>query len=77
MYRAGLIIEHRMKASERFMPEFITGSNDEDILIGMDILGKGEFAFTHYNDKYVFTFRYPPTSEPIDFRDSHENEKVE
>ena len=45
--------------------------------VGMDILGKGEFAFTHYDDKYVFTFRYPPTSEPIDFRDSHENEKVE
>lgn len=77
VYRAGLVIEHRMKAAERFMPEFITGSNDEDVLIEMDILGKGEFAFTHYNDKYVFTFRYPPTSEPIDFRDSHENEKIE
>lgn len=30
-----------------------------EILIGMDIISKGDFAVTNYNSKTVFTFRFP------------------
>ncbi len=37
-----------------------------DILIGMDIITLGDFAITNYNNKTVFSFRFP-SSEVIDF----------
>ena len=39
---------------------------DVDILIGMDIITLGDFAITNYNNKTVFSFRFP-SSEIIDF----------
>jgi len=30
-----------------------------DIIIGMDIISRGDFAVTHYNGKTVFSFRIP------------------
>jgi len=37
-----------------------------DILIGMDIIGKGDFVITNYDGHTVFTFRIP-SQEKIDF----------
>ena len=37
-----------------------------EILIGMDIITLGDFAITNYNNKTVFSFRFP-SSEVIDF----------
>lgn len=37
-----------------------------DVLIGMDIINKGDFAVTNKNGKTVFTYRYPSV-ECIDF----------
>ena len=37
-----------------------------DILIGMDIITLGDFAITNYNNKTVFSFRFP-SCEVIDF----------
>lgn len=37
-----------------------------DILIGMDIIGLGDFAVTNYNRQTVFSFRFP-SSGCIDF----------
>ena len=37
-----------------------------DILIGMDIIGLGDFAISHVNNKTVFSFRFPSCSI-IDF----------
>jgi predicted aspartyl protease len=37
-----------------------------DVLIGMDILGTGDFAVTHHLDKTTFSFRWPSQDE-IDF----------
>lgn len=37
-----------------------------DMLIGMDIIGAGDFAVTHANGKTVFTYRQPSTAR-IDF----------
>jgi hypothetical protein len=39
---------------------------DCDILIGMDIIGQGDFAVTNYNGKTAFSFRLP-SREEIDF----------
>ena len=38
----------------------------EDVLIGMDIIGFGDFAITHPNGNTKFTFRFPSTAD-IDF----------
>jgi hypothetical protein len=37
-----------------------------DILIGMDIIGMGDFAVSNYNGRIVFSFRVPSMAE-IDF----------
>jgi predicted aspartyl protease len=37
-----------------------------DILIGMDIIGRGDFAVTNYNNITIFSFRMP-SQEQIDF----------
>jgi len=37
-----------------------------DALIGMDVIGRGDFAVTNFNGKTVFTFRMP-SCEKIDF----------
>ena len=39
---------------------------DWDVLIGMDIIGSGDFAVTNKDGKTVFSFRFPST-ECIDF----------
>jgi hypothetical protein len=39
---------------------------DCDVLIGMDIIGIGDFAITNHNGKTTWTFRTPPCEE-IDF----------
>ncbi|MCA0446774.1 MAG: retroviral-like aspartic protease family protein [Bacteroidetes bacterium] len=40
--------------------------NDEDILIGMNVIRIGDFAITNHGGKTQFTFRVPSV-EPIDF----------
>lgn len=42
------------------------GKQKLDMLIGMDIISKGDFAVSNYNGKTVFTFRTPSTDR-IDF----------
>jgi SEC-C motif/gag-polyprotein putative aspartyl protease len=37
-----------------------------DVLIGMDMITRGDFAITHHNGNTCFTFRYP-SMEKIDF----------
>lgn len=44
---------------------------DCDVLIGMDIISKGDFAVTNKDGKTLFSFRMPST-ERIDFEKSRE-----
>lgn len=53
---------HEITASE--MPGLT--SRFDDILIGMDIIGLGDFAVSNYRGKTTFTFRVPSLEE-IDF----------
>lgn len=41
-----------------------------DVLIGMDLINKGDFALTHEGGNTVFSFRYPSLAT-IDFQDEH------
>lgn len=60
-----LNIENVMIASGKLGPGI-------DILIGMDIITLGDFAITNYNNKTVFSFRFP-SSEIIDFVKKEKN----
>jgi len=41
-------------------------SDEYDVVIGMDVIGKGDLAVTNLNDKTTFSFRIPSEVE-IDF----------
>jgi predicted aspartyl protease len=43
-----------------------------EVLIGMDVIGNGDFAVTHKDKKTVFSFRIPSIAR-IDFVKEHEN----
>lgn len=45
---------------------------DYDMVIGMDIICKGDFALTNKDDRTTFSFRIPSTEE-LDFTQSKEN----
>jgi predicted aspartyl protease len=42
-------------------------AGNTDVLIGMDLINKGDFALTHKDGNTVFSFRYPSMAL-IDFR---------
>lgn len=44
---------------------------DADILIGMDIIGMGDFAVTNAGGVTKFSYRTPPSLEHIDFVQEH------
>lgn len=46
-----------------------------DMLIGMDIIGMGDFAVTNNDGKTVMTYRFP-SSKRIDFVVEHRSDKV-
>jgi len=46
-----------------------------DMLIGMDIIGAGDFAITNHDGKTVMTYRFP-SSKRIDFVVEHHSDKV-
>ena len=43
------------------------GSKHFDVIIGMDILSRGDFALSSDNDSLVFSIRFPSQKESIDF----------
>ncbi len=45
----------------------VAGSGNFDIIIGMDILSKGDIALTGSTDGLVFSMRFPTVLEPVDF----------
>lgn len=50
-------------------------AGDFDILIGMDIIGAGDFAVTNHNGKTVMSYRLPSSSE-IDFVKEYQDGQV-
>lgn len=46
---------------------------DDDVLIGMDIITKGDFSITNYKGKTVFSFRTPSVAK-IDYEEEYKKE---
>ena len=51
-----------VRVTEGILPE----SDDAEVLIGMDIIGMGDFAITNAGGRTTLSFRMPPSKE-IDF----------
>jgi hypothetical protein len=64
-YLVNLYLPNNLEVRGVRVSEGILGEK-VDVLIGMDIISKGDFAVTNYNGRTVFTFRYPSV-ECIDF----------
>ncbi|MDR1202272.1 MAG: aspartyl protease family protein [Tannerellaceae bacterium] len=64
VYYINLHLPNKVAISEIRVVEGIP--NNCDMLIGMDVIGLGDFAVTNYNGKTVFSFRIP-SIEKIDF----------
>lgn len=65
LYLVAIFLPHRVFVSELMVVKAsVTG--DAEVLIGMDIIGRGDFAVTNKDGKTVFTFRRP-SLERIDF----------
>ena len=45
----------------------VAGSNNFDVIIGMDILTRCDFAISNVNGEMVFTMRIPSSNKAIDF----------
>ena len=50
------------------------GAQGIDILIGMDIISKGDFAISNYNGKTQFSFRLP-SQQDVDYKSEYNNNK--
>jgi predicted aspartyl protease len=67
VYRVSLFLPNGMSfAAQRVTLGDIEGC---DVLIGMDIIGRGDFAVSSDNGKTLFSFRHP-SAGPIDFMSS-------
>jgi hypothetical protein len=53
LWLPNLIIIPKLQVTMGFL------GNDIDVLIGMDVIGKGDFAVSNYNGKTAFTYRIP------------------
>jgi hypothetical protein len=64
-----LYLPNQVRVLKVLVAEGIPGG--ADMLIGMDIIGLGDFAVSNYNNKTVFSFRMP-SMDTIDFcKSSH------
>jgi len=65
VYLVSIVLPNKVRIPTLSVTEG-TFEDDFDLLIGMDIINKGDFAVTNQDNKTLFSFRYPST-EQIDF----------
>lgn len=68
-YLVNLILPNNVRFPNLSVSEAPTLGGTYDVLIGMDIIAKGDFAVTQANNQTCFSFRVPPGSTHIDFVD--------
>lgn len=73
-----VMVPHVRVTEVQLIPDGNTADDKQpQLLIGMDIIGLGDFAVTNTNDKTTFSFRVPSVQE-IDFiPDTQENNVME
>jgi predicted aspartyl protease len=64
-YLVSMILPNKLNVPDILVTEGDLGDNF-DVLIGMDIIGCGDFSVTNVDNKTVFSFRYP-SCETIDY----------
>ena len=65
-YLVDIILPNNMKIKQVKMCSSKIGAQNLDLLIGTDIINKGDFAISNYKKNTCFTFRIP-SKECIDF----------
>ena len=60
LYRINISIDNTIPFESVEVGSFIKGDRFEDVIIGMDILSKSDFAVTCKNGRMKFTIEYPP-----------------
>lgn len=58
-YMVDIILPNKLKIQNVVVCESEIGVQGIGVLIGMDIIGLGDFSVSNYNDKTVFTYRVP------------------
>lgn len=58
-YLLDIILPNNVKIQDVEVCDSDIGNQGIDLLIGMDIISKGDFAVSNYNGKTVFSFRFP------------------
>lgn len=65
-YLVDIILPNNVKINDLMVIDSSIGKQNLDMLIGMDIIGQGDFAVSNYNNKTAFSFR-TPSEKKIDY----------
>ena len=65
-YRVNIVLPNGVMFENHLVSESESLAGEIDILIGMDIIGEGDFAVSSFQGRTAFTFRIP-SIERIDF----------
>ena len=65
-YLVDIILPNDVEINDLMVIDSDIGKQNIDMLIGMDIISKGDFAVSNYDNKTVFTFR-TPSEKKIDY----------
>lgn len=58
-YLVDIVLPNNVKIDDLMVCDSSIGKQNLDMLIGMDIISRGDFAVSNYDNKTVFSFRTP------------------
>ena len=64
-YAISLSLSDEITFRDVLMKKADLSDKNVDIIIGMDIISRGDFEIRNYNNLVEFAFRIPPRNEPI------------
>lgn len=64
-YAVSLSLSDEITFRDVLMKKADLSDKNVDIIIGMDIISRGDFEIRNYNNLIEFAFRIPPRNEPI------------
>ena len=64
-YAVSLSLSDEITFRDVLMKKADLSDKNVDIIIGMDIISRGDFEIRNYNNLVEFVFRIPPKNEPI------------
>ena len=64
-YAVSLSLSDEITFRDVLMKKADLSDKNVDIIIGMDIISRGDFEIRNYNNLVEFAFRIPPKNEPI------------